>query len=54
MDPICWIIKGEFNMTEVSHEALKHIIKESVKDVVSEELVKLRIMFFSTISDKEM
>lgn len=36
------------------HEDLKTIIKESVKEALEEELMKMRLMFFPEVSDKEM
>lgn len=41
-------------MPAVKHEELRTIIKESVKEALEEELIKLRFMFFPDISDKEM
>lgn len=41
-------------MQTVSHNELKNIIKESVKEALEEEIIKLRLMFFPEISDKEM
>jgi len=41
-------------MQTARQEELKTIIKESVKEVLEEELVKLRLMFFPEVSDKEM
>lgn len=41
-------------MQTVRHEELKTIIKESVKEALEEELLKLRLMFFPEVSDKEM
>jgi len=41
-------------MQAVRNEELKIIIKESVKEALEEELVKVRLMFFPEISDKEM
>lgn len=41
-------------MPTVSHEQLKSIIKESVKEALEEELMKVRLMFFPEVSDKEM
>jgi hypothetical protein len=40
-------------MPTVSHEELKSIVKESVKEAL-EELIKVRLMFFPDVSDKEM
>ncbi len=40
--------------TMSSHEELKTIIKKSVKEALEEELIKMRLMFFPEISDKEM
>jgi len=41
-------------MPAVKHEELRIIIKESVKEALEEELLKLRLMFFPEVSDKEM
>ncbi len=41
-------------MPAVGHEELRTIIKESVKEALEEELLKLRLMFFPEVSDKEM
>jgi DNA primase large subunit len=41
-------------MHTVTHEELKTIIKESVREALEEELFKLRLMFFPEVSDKEM
>ena len=41
-------------MPAVKHEELRTIIKESVKEALEEELLKLRLMFFPEVSDKEM
>ncbi|OGQ55062.1 MAG: hypothetical protein A3J24_10030 [Deltaproteobacteria bacterium RIFCSPLOWO2_02_FULL_53_8] len=41
-------------MQTARHKELKTIIKESVKEALEEELVKLRLMFFSDASAKEM
>lgn len=41
-------------MQTARNKELKTIIKESVKEVLEEELVKLRLMFFSDASDREM
>ena len=41
-------------MPTMSHKELKSIVKESVKEALEEELVKLRLMFFPDASDKEM
>lgn len=37
-----------------SQRDLKAIIKESVKEAIEEELIKMRLMFFPEVSDKEM
>ncbi|MBI4848577.1 MAG: hypothetical protein HY808_08410 [Nitrospirae bacterium] len=37
-----------------SQKEFKAIIKESVKEALEEELIKMRLMFFSEVSDKEM
>jgi hypothetical protein len=37
-----------------SQRAFKAIIKESVKEALEEELIKMRLMFFPEVSDKEM
>lgn len=41
-------------MQTVSHNELKTVIKESVKEALEEELSKMRLMFFPNISDREM
>lgn len=41
-------------MPSVSHKELKSIVKESVKEALEEELIKVRLMFFPEVSDKEM
>jgi len=41
-------------MQGVNQEELKMIIKESVKEALEEELIKMRLMFFPEVSDKEM
>jgi len=41
-------------MPTVSHKELKTIIKESVKEALEEELIRIRLMFFPEVSDKEM
>jgi hypothetical protein len=41
-------------MPTVSHKELKSIVKESVKEALEEELIKVRLMFFPEASDKEM
>ena len=41
-------------MPTVSREELKSIVKKSVKEALEEELIKVRLMFFPEISDKEM
>ena len=41
-------------MPAVNHTELKSLIKESVKEALEEELIKVRLMFFPKISDKEM
>jgi len=41
-------------METVSPKKLKSIIKESVKEALEEELIKVRLMFFPEVSDKEM
>ncbi|QWR77147.1 hypothetical protein [Candidatus Magnetomonas plexicatena] len=41
-------------MLTISHEQLKAIVKESVKEALEEELIKMRLMFFPETSDKEM
>lgn len=40
--------------TANKHEELRTIIKETVKEALEEELIKMRLMFFPEISDKEM
>ena len=37
-----------------SQMEFKTIIKESVKEAIEEELIKMRLMFFPEVSDKEM
>ncbi|GEM_PF-1313471 len=46
--------KGVLNVTDVSQRKLKSIIKESVKEALEEELIKVRLMFFPEVSNKEM
>lgn len=41
-------------MPTVSHAELKSIVKESVKEALEEEMVRVRLMLFPEISDKEM
>lgn len=41
-------------MPKVSREELKSIVKESVKEALEEELIKVRLMFFPDVSDTEM
>ena len=41
-------------MPTMSHKELKSIVKESVKEALEEELVKVRLMFFPDASYKEM
>lgn len=41
-------------MQVANREKLKTIIKESVKEALEEELISMRLMFFSEVSDKEM
>ncbi len=41
-------------MPTVSNEELKALVKESVKEALEEELVKMRLMFFPEVSDDEM
>ncbi len=41
-------------MPTVNDKKLKAIIKESVKEALEEELIKVRLMFFPEVSDKEM
>lgn len=41
-------------MQTVSHNELKAIIKESVKEALEDELIKMRLVFFPNISDREM
>ena len=41
-------------MPTATYEELKDIIKESVKEALEEELIKMRLMFFPEVSDKEM
>ena len=37
-----------------SQRELKAVIKESVKEALEEELIKMRLIFFPEVSDKEM
>jgi hypothetical protein len=41
-------------MPTVSHAELRSIVKESVKEALEEELIRVRLMFFPEVSDKEM
>lgn len=41
-------------MPTVSHAELKAIVKESVKEALEEEMIKIRLMLFPDVSDKEM
>ncbi len=41
-------------MPTVNHKELKSIVKESVKEALEEELIKVRLMFLPEASDKEM
>ena len=41
-------------MHGVNQEELKMIVKESVKEALEEELIRMRLMFFPEVSDKEM
>ncbi|MBI4823615.1 MAG: hypothetical protein HY805_05235 [Nitrospirae bacterium] len=41
-------------MPTVSQNELKLIIKESLKEALEEELLKVRLMFFPEVSDREM
>jgi hypothetical protein len=41
-------------MPTVSHAELKSIVKESVKEAIEEELIRVRLMFFPDVSEKEM
>ena len=41
-------------MQVANQEKLKTIIKESVKEALEEELIKMRLMFFPEVSGKEM
>ncbi len=41
-------------MPTVNHEELKSIVKESVKEALEEELIKVRLMFLPEVSGKEM
>ena len=41
-------------MSTLSHEELKTIVKESVKEALEEEIIKMRLMLFPEVSDKEM
>jgi hypothetical protein len=46
--------KGGLVMPTVSHEELKSIVKESVKEALKEEMIRVRLLFFPEVSDKEM
>ena len=41
-------------MPTVSHAELKSIIKESVKEALEEEMIRVRLLLFPEVSDKEM
>lgn len=41
-------------MPTVSHEKLKSLVKESVKEALKEEIVRVRLMFFPEVSEAEM
>jgi hypothetical protein len=41
-------------MPTVSQAELKSLVKESVKEALEEELIKVRLMFFPEVSEKEM
>jgi hypothetical protein len=41
-------------MPSVSHEELRTIIKESVKEALEEEIIKMRLMLFPEVADREM
>lgn len=41
-------------MPTVTHEELKSIVKESVKEALEEEMMRVRLLFFPEVSDKEM
>ena len=41
-------------MPAVNYEKLKSIIKESVTEALEEELIKVRLLFFPDVSDREM
>lgn len=41
-------------MPTVSHEELKSIVKESVKEALEEDLIKVRLMYLPDVSEKEM
>lgn len=43
-----------FVMPTVSHEELKSIVKASVKEALEEEIIRVRLMLFPEISNKEM
>lgn len=41
-------------MPTVSHAELKSIVKESVKEALEEEMIRIRLMLFPEVSDREM
>jgi len=41
-------------MPTVSHAELRSIVKESVKEALEEEMIKIRLMLFPDVSGKEM
>jgi hypothetical protein len=41
-------------MPTLTHKELKTIVKESVKEALEEELIKMRLMLFPEVSEKEM
>lgn len=46
--------EGGFSMPTVNHKELKSIVKASVKEVLEEEPIKVRLLFFPEASAKEM
>lgn len=41
-------------MSTASNEELKALVKESVKEALEEELIKVRLLFFPEASNREM
>jgi hypothetical protein len=50
----CRQAEGGLFMPTVSHAELKSIIKESVKEALEEEMIRVRLLLFPEVSDKEM